>query len=365
MGQIFEKNVFGECHLTEAQAGYIAGLIDGEGTITVYTRRGEGRKSHEMTVKVTVANTRLEMLYWLIGTTGNGYISKASENGIHKTLYTWMLCPEQIRVLLPLILPYLVIKRRQAELVLRILAIRSDFKAEHRYCYSDAEIEEIFAIHQEIRQLNQRGNSVERYAIEPAVREAQPAKGEGNASHKLTETQAAEIATLYATGQYSQRELAARFGVKHPTIGRILRGQDWKHVEKTDATAALEGRTHGELRVRPTLRGEGNTKSKLTEAQVREIRALYATDQFSKAELGRRFGMDHITIAQIVTGKTWKHLDDAPKSEQPNPTRICNVCEKSFEATDVRMRSCSRKCCLRYQKVKIKQRAQEAALPLE
>ena len=56
--------------------------------------------------------------------------------------------------------------------------------------------------------------------------------------------------------------------------------------------------------------GEEVTNSKLTDDQVREIRALYKprTHGRGPVSLGRRFGVTHRMIYMIVHGKQWKHL---------------------------------------------------------
>lgn len=46
--------------------------------------------------------------------------------------------------------------------------------------------------------------------------------GEENPSAKLTDEQVAEIRQLYATGEYSQRALALRFGVSQAAIYQIV-----------------------------------------------------------------------------------------------------------------------------------------------
>jgi hypothetical protein len=58
-------------------------------------------------------------------------------------------------------------------------------------------------------------------------------------------------------------------------------------------------------------RGEKNSRAKLTEEQVREIRRRYErgwrTAQ-SGGVLAREFGVSPSTISQIVRGKHWKHI---------------------------------------------------------
>jgi hypothetical protein len=55
-------------------------------------------------------------------------------------------------------------------------------------------------------------------------------------------------------------------------------------------------------------RGEQHVRAKLTEAQVREIRQLHATGQWSYGRLCIHFGVHKTTIALIIQRKNWKHL---------------------------------------------------------
>lgn len=52
--------------------------------------------------------------------------------------------------------------------------------------------------------------------------------GERNFHAKLTEVQVLEIRAL--RGKVTQRELAARYGVKQSTIGHLQAGRSWKHL---------------------------------------------------------------------------------------------------------------------------------------
>jgi predicted XRE-type DNA-binding protein len=54
--------------------------------------------------------------------------------------------------------------------------------------------------------------------------------GSANGNAKLTEDIVREIRRLYATGEFSQRELARRFGVSQSVISRIVGRQIWKHI---------------------------------------------------------------------------------------------------------------------------------------
>ena len=55
-------------------------------------------------------------------------------------------------------------------------------------------------------------------------------KGVAHGSAKLTEDQVREIRRLYATGKFTQQELALQFGVAQSVISGIVLRQTWKHV---------------------------------------------------------------------------------------------------------------------------------------
>ena len=54
--------------------------------------------------------------------------------------------------------------------------------------------------------------------------------------------------------------------------------------------------------------GEEHGRAKLTDDDVREIRALYATGNYSQPILGKRYGVVHSTIGRIVRGEHWANL---------------------------------------------------------
>ncbi len=56
-------------------------------------------------------------------------------------------------------------------------------------------------------------------------------------------------------------------------------------------------------------RGEANANAILTAEQVREIRRLYVPRRMGHTRLSRLFGVSPATITQIVSGKTWRHIN--------------------------------------------------------
>ncbi len=54
--------------------------------------------------------------------------------------------------------------------------------------------------------------------------------------------------------------------------------------------------------------GQKNAAAQLTDAQVVEMRALYAAGAVSQRQLGQRYGITQSTVSAIVRGQTWRHL---------------------------------------------------------
>lgn len=107
--------------MTEAQLGWIGGIMDGEGYIGL---RREHQRSHDYySPLVTVTNTRLLMLTHLRQLTKLGLTSQSTHrpNFKHRQGFVWALRVKEQKELLPIILPYLVVKREQAELLIEYL----------------------------------------------------------------------------------------------------------------------------------------------------------------------------------------------------------------------------------------------------
>lgn len=51
---------------------------------------------------------------------------------------------------------------------------------------------------------------------------------------KIVDADAAAIRAMWSTGEYTQREIAARFGLAQGTVSRIVNGLFWRHVSSPD-----------------------------------------------------------------------------------------------------------------------------------
>ena len=113
--------------LTNEEAQYLAALLDGEGGM--YIREHKKPTSRDtLEVKVTIGVTH-PMIIELCNTYGGvWYYSdrkkrKTKSGKPAKPMYTWEWSHPMIRLYLPQLLPYLRIKREQAEIMLKVVSI--------------------------------------------------------------------------------------------------------------------------------------------------------------------------------------------------------------------------------------------------
>lgn len=108
--------------LTEVQKSYIAGILDGEGTIIIVRATNHyNTKSRRIyhQLRVSVSNTDYKMVKWVKDTIGYGYIQvRKPQSNKHKTTYLYFAMALKAKELLENIYPYLIIKQPQAKIAL-------------------------------------------------------------------------------------------------------------------------------------------------------------------------------------------------------------------------------------------------------
>ena len=57
-------------------------------------------------------------------------------------------------------------------------------------------------------------------------------------------------------------------------------------------------------------RGKKHPAAKITERDVLEIRAKYATGLFTQKELGNTYGITQCVVSCLIRGKNWKHVQE-------------------------------------------------------
>lgn len=109
---------------------YTAGIIDGEGCISAYRRQATPRR-YEMYVNVSATDEWLTR--WLKMRYG-GSVYVIPRKGNQRDLWRWNISAKKAREFLSLMLPYLQLKRMEAELAIQF----QEAKAEHNSALVEA-----------------------------------------------------------------------------------------------------------------------------------------------------------------------------------------------------------------------------------
>jgi hypothetical protein len=119
---------------------YLAGLIDGEGCISIAHRIQEGEKLTRIhktrantnpykmfSLRICITNTYVPLMKWLIANFGGVYYQKREASEKHKASYEWR--PKgraNVEKMLLGILPYMVIKKEQTQIALEYTRMTID-----------------------------------------------------------------------------------------------------------------------------------------------------------------------------------------------------------------------------------------------
>lgn len=131
---------------------YMAGILDGEGTISV-RRHANSRGVVAIETVASVSNTDERMIVWLhnhFGGRRDFREQRSSENA--KPLYRVSWTSAQVEAFLPAVRPYLVTKAAQADAFMAMRALMG--KGARITAENQAQRDELF---DEIRSLNRRG----------------------------------------------------------------------------------------------------------------------------------------------------------------------------------------------------------------
>lgn len=108
--------------LTDFQKGWLAGLIDGEGTIGVYFEKQKTSSRPNVRCIITICNTNEEVLLFTQKITG-GSICRKQPKGNRKEVFVLTIWSKKLREILPL--PFIV-KREQQKILIKVLSLLGD-----------------------------------------------------------------------------------------------------------------------------------------------------------------------------------------------------------------------------------------------
>jgi len=102
---------------------YIAGFVDGEGTITISKEKTHSsRRGFTYGVYFCVSNTNRELLQLMCNTVSVGYVARSNRNRNfprRKEIFHWSAHRRKAAALIQKLLPHLYLKGAQAELALK------------------------------------------------------------------------------------------------------------------------------------------------------------------------------------------------------------------------------------------------------
>lgn len=117
-----KKGNKGEPVVKETEKAYLAGLLDGEGTVSILRTKG-GKGVETIIASIEVSNTDIRMIQWMKDLFGGNVVlsnRKRTRDGKWKPLYRIAYRGRSVDRILNLALPYLKLKVRQAQLALEL-----------------------------------------------------------------------------------------------------------------------------------------------------------------------------------------------------------------------------------------------------
>ena len=130
---------------------YMAGMLDADGCFMIPRRPARLRTSPTYLIEVRLTNTDEPMMLQVQKEYGGLLYGKELPNPLHKKRYDLRWVSLKAENLLVEIYPYLIIKKQQADLLLKLLAITSSHKTNKLSEYDISLREKLF---QEVRRLN-------------------------------------------------------------------------------------------------------------------------------------------------------------------------------------------------------------------
>jgi LAGLIDADG DNA endonuclease family protein len=119
LSEIYERK-----HYTTAQIAYLAGIIDGEGSLTIgnYSSNKKTGAIHYQT-SVQVNNTHEGLILWIHNIFGGNivrYTEKQTPKNARQAIFRWIANGERLTHICELIVPFIVVKQRQVQIMLRM-----------------------------------------------------------------------------------------------------------------------------------------------------------------------------------------------------------------------------------------------------
>lgn len=151
-----------------ATLAYLAGIIDGEGHIgiNVNLKNPQRRTSPRYQSELVIVNSDKPLFEWLAENFGGAVGPRKKAEDHHKQTWRWKVGDKQAATILEAVLPYLRIKRKQAELLIEFVREGAPKPAGMGARLTEAELKRRQRIYREIAVLNDRRRRPQRLSEE-------------------------------------------------------------------------------------------------------------------------------------------------------------------------------------------------------
>lgn len=140
--------------LTPIQLGYFAGIVDGEGTISIHKVYPKGREGQfRLQPLMSIAGTDVRLAEYLKATlqASHNTFFRPRKNRAHKPQFATGWYGYRCYPIIKLIEPYLLLKGEQARIVMAYIESRAQMSRHNR-----AYTQEQYALYEQIRDLNRK-----------------------------------------------------------------------------------------------------------------------------------------------------------------------------------------------------------------
>jgi hypothetical protein len=108
---------------TTTDLAYLAGIVDGEGSISMGSYAVTSIGTPQFTTYLSVTNTNKDMIDWLVnkfGTKSYARTAKQLAKNSRRPVWLWQITGDRLLHICEEILPYIVAKRRQVEIMIEM-----------------------------------------------------------------------------------------------------------------------------------------------------------------------------------------------------------------------------------------------------
>lgn len=135
---------------------------------------------------------------------------------------------------------------------------------------------------------------------------------DGQRRYSLTNKEAQQVYTLYMTSNETQADIALAFGIDATQVSNIVRGRNWSWSIESSSVLRREKQLRVEALKTEKLLGAirtGERKTKLTLAQVLNIKKLLKETNLTRKAISQDFGVTPEMISRIALKKAWGWLN--------------------------------------------------------